>query len=606
VRRFVVAGSALLLAACGGGDPPVPTAAVVTAGASITSTVASVVTDIPAVRITDAKGKGVKNVMVRWRVTSGGGKVTVDSVRTSASGDASSGGWTLGTAAGTQTLQASADGVPTVTFTAVAAPGPVSRLVAVSATTQDAPVDAEVTIRPSVRAEDVFGNPVPNVAVSFSVTQGGGTVTGEVQTTNAQGIATVTSWRLGTTAGQQILRATALNATAAIFTANALPGPAADLVKIAGDGQQGISGLAVSIQPGVRVVDAFGNPVGNVPVTFTPGAGSGTVLGATVASDPANGSAFVGSWILGTAPTQTLVATSTQIPGKSVTFTATVAASLYDIDVRFVGSGGTAVVRNAFITAAAKWRSIVVGDVHNTRLATTAGTCASWIPALDEVANDVVIYARIAPIDGAGSILGQAGPCLINSATRLASVGVMEFDEDDMASLIANGTLADVIIHEMGHVLGIGTLWNNGRTLLVGAGTADPFFQGAAGRAGFAAINTVTYSGNAVPVENTGGAGTRDSHWRESVLGRELMTGFLNRNVANPLSRLTVGSLQDLGYLVNINASDAYTITAALRYSFPFVQDEVVSLHGDVMDIPLYMVQPSGALVMMRASLRTP
>src|SRR4051794_6205534 len=49
-----------------------------------------------------------------------------------------------------------------------------------------------------------------------------------------------------------------------------------------------------------------------------------------------------------------------------------------------------------------------------------------------------------------------------------------------------------------------------------------------------------------VPVENTGGPGTRDSHWREAVFGNELMTGFVGP-AGNPLSRTTVGSLQDLG-----------------------------------------------------------
>jgi hypothetical protein len=35
----------------------------------------------------------------------------------------------------------------------------------------------------------------------------------------------------------------------------------------------------------------------------------------------------------------------------------------------------------------------------------------------------------------------------------------MQFDTADLASMQANGTLNDVITHEMGHVLGIGTIW---------------------------------------------------------------------------------------------------------------------------------------------------
>ncbi|MEY9156351.1 leishmanolysin [Bradyrhizobium japonicum] len=41
-----------------------------------------------------------------------------------------------------------------------------------------------------------------------------------------------------------------------------------------------------------------------------------------------------------------------------------------------------------------------------------------------------------------------------------------------------------------------------------------------------------------VPVENTGGEGTVDSHWRDTVFGAELMTGFVNQG-GNPMSRVT-------------------------------------------------------------------
>jgi hypothetical protein len=42
-----------------------------------------------------------------------------------------------------------------------------------------------------------------------------------------------------------------------------------------------------------------------------------------------------------------------------------------------------------------------------------------------------------------------------------------------------------------------------------------------------------------VPVENSGGAGTRDSHWRDSIFVAEMMTGFVNVG-GNPMSRMTI------------------------------------------------------------------
>jgi hypothetical protein len=61
-----------------------------------------------------------------------------------------------------------------------------------------------------------------------------------------------------------------------------------------------------------------------------------------------------------------------------------------------------------------------------------------------------------------------------------------------------------------------------------------------------------------VPVENTGGPGTRLGHWRESIFTNEVMTGWVNSG-SMPISRITVGSLADMGYQVNYAAADVYT-----------------------------------------------
>ncbi len=580
---------ALLVAACGDA-PQVPTTAAATTTLVSSAVVATGLTAVPSVKVLDAKGKAIKNVMVRWRVTAGAGKVVNDSVRTSPAGDASSGGWTLGTIAGTQTLQATADGISTpVTFVAEAAPGPATTVTRTSTDAQQAVVNTVVATPPAARVEDQFGNAVSNVSVSFS-TGDGGTIDGPQQTTNAQGIATATAWKLGTRAGQQFARATVTNVGQAAFSAVAIPGAPADLAKAGGDNQNGLNAAPIPLPPGVRVVDQFNNPVGNIPVSFTPGPNSGRVTGGVALTDPATGVAFVGAWILGDQPQQTLVAASGLVPGKTLTFTANATVSLYNIDVRFIGDGGTARQRDAFTNAAAKWRRVIVGHVHDVRLNEVAGYCASWIPAINEVISDVVIFARITPIDGVGRTLAQAGPCLVSLASRLTLYGLMEFDLDDLPSLINNGTIDDVVLHEMGHVLGIGTLWEaSGRQLLSGKGTTDPFFTGAGARAEFPGIGGSIFSGTPVPVENTGGAGTRDSHWRNSLFGRELMQGFA-RAGGMPLSRVTAASLADLGYTVSLNNADPFRLLGSLREGFGLE----MPLENDVANIPLYEVDASG------------
>jgi hypothetical protein len=97
----------------------------------------------------------------------------------------------------------------------------------------------------------------------------------------------------------------------------------------------------------------------------------------------------------------------------------------------------------------------------------------------------------------------------------------------------------------------------------VGSGSPNPGFIGPQARREFAAL---LGQGNSpqVPVENSGGLGTVATHWREQVFGNELMTGFIAAQ-GNPLSRITLGSLQDLGYSVVVQAADPYVLPSALE-----------------------------------------
>ena len=103
-------------------------------------------------------------------------------------------------------------------------------------------------------------------------------------------------------------------------------------------------------------------------------------------------------------------------------------------------------------------------------LCSRPGICGQpSIPAVNETVDDLLIFAEVRAIDGVGGILGAAGPCLIRVANGLTIIGYMEFDEADLVDLAAFGHLEDVVLHEMAHVLGLGTLspWDN---QLVGAG----------------------------------------------------------------------------------------------------------------------------------------
>src|SRR5206468_3798545 len=112
--------------------------------------------------------------------------------------------------------------------------------------------------------------------------------------------------------------------------------------------------------------------------------------------------------------------------------------------------------------------------------------------------DDLLINASAVGIDGRGNILGQAGPDRFRSGSLLPYHGVMQFDTADLAAMESNGTLLSVILHEMGHVLGVGTLWD-AKGLIAGAGTSNPTFTGAQAVAAYHAIFGTVASG--VPLE---------------------------------------------------------------------------------------------------------
>lgn len=118
----------------------------------------------------------------------------------------------------------------------------------------------------------------------------------------------------------------------------------------------------------------------------------------------------------------------------------------------------------------------------------------------------------------------------------------MFFDVADLAFLDELDLFEEVIVHEMGHVLGVGTLWNFNRTLREGS-DFNPYF---AGKQANVFWNAEGGEGK-LPIEGDFGPGTQFSHWDEETLNNELMTGFLNLG-ENPLSRITAGSIRDLGY----------------------------------------------------------
>ncbi|MDB4871514.1 MAG: putative zinc metalloendopeptidase [Gemmatimonadales bacterium] len=250
--------------------------------------------------------------------------------------------------------------------------------------------------------------------------------------------------------------------------------------------------------------------------------------------------------------------------------------SAYKIDLRFFGKATTASEQALFTNAAARIEQIVVGapPLVDATGADPAKNCnATGVGIFSGTIDGVVIYASFDSIDGRGKVLAQSGPCYIrqNGAANdwRTSIGVMKFDTADVASLAASGNLQEVITHEMLHVLGFGAFWDTtAANLLINYG-ANVSYIGAGGIAGCKSLGGFNTCATSVPVEGTaGGDGTINSHWRENVFGNELMTGFINQG-KNPLSIMTIRSLEDLGYTVDTTAADAYTKPSTLNLRAP-------------------------------------
>jgi len=240
-------------------------------------------------------------------------------------------------------------------------------------------------------------------------------------------------------------------------------------------------------------------------------------------------------------------------------------ASAFTVTLRFINPPTTS-QRAFFETAAAKWQGIIVGDVPDASGTIPARSCGNSFatPIFRGTVDDVLIDVLLQPIDGQGAILGAAGPCLARSADLLTLYGIMFFDTADLDFLEDFDILDEVIVHEMGHVLGFGTLWNFGRSLLQGTAT-DPRFVGPAAIAGYQAVGG---RGTTVPVEEDGGPGTAFGHWDEETFDEELMTGFIALG-DSPLSVMTIGSMQDLGYVVDLAAAERYHVSGRQERAEP-------------------------------------
>lgn len=205
-----------------------------------------------------------------------------------------------------------------------------------------------------------------------------------------------------------------------------------------------------------------------------------------------------------------------------------------------------------FVSAKQRWESIIVGDVPSATIPPLLGSLIPVCTSLPSIIDDLYICVTNPSIDGPGGILAGGGPTLRRSGTDIPISGAMLFDTADLARSRARGTFENIILHEMGHVFGIGVLFEEND--LIDPITLDYRVDTFAGLE-WQALGCSTQ----LPIEKDFGGGTAGAHWDEVCLDKELMTGVAERNGSEILSRITIGSLRDLGYEVDLTQADPYS-----------------------------------------------
>lgn len=196
-----------------------PTITRVFAGDGQTAEVNTTLPIAPVLLVTDADGDPVPDVPVNFRVTRGDGSATAASTTTDPNGTAAVGSWTLGPVPGEQELTGEVDGLAPVLFRATATPDAAGSLLPAEGDFQSAVIDTAVGLAPAVVLRDQDGNPVSEREVVFTVSSGGGSVTGATATTDESGVARVGSWTLGPTPGNNTLTAATDGLPPVVFTA---------------------------------------------------------------------------------------------------------------------------------------------------------------------------------------------------------------------------------------------------------------------------------------------------------------------------------------------------------------------------------------------------
>lgn len=264
-----------------------------------TAPVGSPVDPLPQVAVRDQFGNPVPGATVVFRIVEGTGTLAGSQVETDEAGEAGLEGWTLGTRAGLERVEALVGSLAPSSFEIEATPAEPDTLVV------EAPDPASARVGETlplvvVEVRDRFGNPVSDQEVTARIVGGEGTVEPTEARTDEEGRVSL-EWILGTTAGLQSLEVAAAELGPRLLELDVRPGPPHRMDAVVEPEGPTAPGEAITPPPAVQLLDRFDNPVEGAEVSFHVIEGEGEVEGSTAISD-STGVATLGSWTAGPEP----------------------------------------------------------------------------------------------------------------------------------------------------------------------------------------------------------------------------------------------------------------------------------------------------------------
>ena len=217
--------------------------------------------------------------------------------------------------------------------------------------------------------------------------------------------------------------------------------------------------------------------------------------------------------------------------------------------------------------AARRWEQVIVGDLSDYNPGDFPGITDLFdgsfegVGPVNEVVDDILIGYEFTTVDGPNQVLGFARPTFAvsrnGSPAPLPFAGAMTFDIDDFQNSNDEEQLLTIIIHEMGHALGIGSLWSSrcGEDCSEQNQDYECTFAQEQFQEIFGTDQTLQMS-----LDETASGDVACGHWKEDqfedLWWEDVMTPGYSPGKEIILSTITVGAMADFGYTVNYAGAD--------------------------------------------------